>query len=167
VQRRHSGWTRHRFPDGKGPADVFRERVLCCFIDDAVGVELLHHFNLDNVCWESDYPHSDTSWPNAPEVLAERLAGLDRSVVAKITHENAIRHFRFDPFARRPRESRGARRRHRHHGRPSRRRARSGDLAADDAGDRGAQGRLSYARRTAAPTPHDRRSDRGPDTQQG
>ena len=25
------------FPDGMGPADVFRERVLCCFINDPVG----------------------------------------------------------------------------------------------------------------------------------
>ena len=101
IHDRHSGWTRHWFPDGKGPADVFRERVLCCFIDDAVGVELLHHLNLDNVCWESDFPHSDSSWPDAPEVLARLLAGVDDAAVAKITHENAMRHFRFDPFATR------------------------------------------------------------------
>ena len=39
VQDRHSGWTGHRFPDGMGPADVFRQRILCCFINDAVGRE--------------------------------------------------------------------------------------------------------------------------------
>jgi predicted TIM-barrel fold metal-dependent hydrolase len=105
VQARHSAWTQHRFPDGTGPTDVFRAHILCCFIDDAVGVELLHRFNVDNVCWESDFPHSDSSWPNAPEVMAERLAGLDDEIVRKITHENAMRHFQFDPFARRARES--------------------------------------------------------------
>jgi hypothetical protein len=104
VQERHSGWTRHRFPDGYGPAAVFRERVLCCFINDPVGIELIGHFNIDNVCWESDYPHSDSTWPNAPEVLERLLAPLSDEQVAKITHLNAMRHFRFDPFRYRPPE---------------------------------------------------------------
>jgi predicted TIM-barrel fold metal-dependent hydrolase len=104
IQARHSGWTRHRFPDGMGPADVFRQRVLCCFINDRIGVRLLDEFNIDNVCWESDYPHSDSTWPNAPEVLVTLLCDLDAQQVAKITHLNAMHHFRFDPFAVRPRE---------------------------------------------------------------
>ncbi len=70
VQDRHSGWTGHRFPDGMGPADVFRQRMLCCFINDAVGVSLLPHFNLDNVCWESDFPHSDSHL--APQSRGQR-----------------------------------------------------------------------------------------------
>ena len=32
-------------------------------------MKLLDEFNIDNVCWESDYPHSDSSWPEAPEKL--------------------------------------------------------------------------------------------------
>jgi predicted TIM-barrel fold metal-dependent hydrolase len=66
IQARHVGWTRHQFPTGMGPADVFHERVLCCFINDRIGVKLIDEFNIDNVCWESDYPHSDTSWPRGP-----------------------------------------------------------------------------------------------------
>jgi hypothetical protein len=69
-----------------------------------VGVQLLEHFNVDNVCWESDFPHSDSSWPDAPEHLAALFAGLDHAVIEKITHRNAMAHFRFDPFATRPRE---------------------------------------------------------------
>jgi predicted TIM-barrel fold metal-dependent hydrolase len=105
VQSRHSGWTKQTFPEGTGPSDVFREHVLCCFISDAVGVTLLDHFNVDNVCWESDFPHSDTSWPNGPESVAELMAHLPDDVVAKITHENAMRHYQFDPFAVRPKEA--------------------------------------------------------------
>jgi hypothetical protein len=66
-------------------------------------VKLLDEFNVDNVCWESDYPHSDSSWPHAPERLVPLFEGLADDVVAKITHENAMRHFQFEPFARRPR----------------------------------------------------------------
>jgi hypothetical protein len=104
IQDRHSGWTGHTFPDGMGPADVFRERVLCCFINDPVGVSLIQHFNIDNVCWESDFPHSDSSWPNGPEVNEGQFAALSDEQINKITHLNAMRHFSFNPFATRPRE---------------------------------------------------------------
>ena len=101
VQRVQSGWTGHHFPDGTGPADVFYEHVLCCFISDPVGLELIDHFNVDNVCWECDYPHSDSTWPESPERIAAEFTELDRATVDKITHRNAMRHYRFDPFARR------------------------------------------------------------------
>jgi hypothetical protein len=32
------------------------------------------------------------------------MASLDDAVVNKITHENAMRHYQFDPFRTRPRE---------------------------------------------------------------
>jgi len=105
VQDRHSGWTKHSFGSShSGPADVFRRHILCCFINDAIGVKLLDEFNVDNVCWESDFPHSDGTWPRAPEEAAKVLDGLDDTVVARITHENAMRHYSFDPFSRRPSE---------------------------------------------------------------
>jgi len=104
VQRRHSGWTQHSFPEGWGPAEVFRRAVICCFIDDRIGIKLLDEFNIDNVCWESDYPHSDSTWPHAPEVLEELFAGLSDDQINKITHENAMRHFQFAPFSTRARE---------------------------------------------------------------
>ena len=93
-------------PQGLSPTELFRERILCCFIADRVGVKLLDEFNVDNVCWESDYPHSDSSWPKRPSGCAELFAatepadGWRRSPI-----ENAMRHFQFDPFARRPRPS--------------------------------------------------------------
>jgi hypothetical protein len=96
---RHNGWMRHDPPQGLSPTDLFRERILCCFINDRIGVKLLDEFNIDNVCWESDFPHSDSSWPYAPERLTSLFEGVDDDVVAKITHRNAMHHFRFDPFA--------------------------------------------------------------------
>jgi hypothetical protein len=101
---RHNAWMGHEQPQGLRPSELFRERILCCFINDRVGIELLDHFNVDNVCWESDYPHSDSTWPDAPEKLMPIIEGLDRATVNKITHENAMRHYRFDPFATRPKE---------------------------------------------------------------
>lgn len=104
IRDRHSGWTKHDFSKTGGPTQIFRDHLLVCFIKETVGPELLHHFNIDNVCWESDYPHSDGTWPNAPEEIVKTLAGCSDDVINKITHENAMKHYHFDPFATRPRE---------------------------------------------------------------
>ena len=99
---RHNGWIQHDQPQGLRPTELFHERIICCFINDRVGVKLLDEFNIDNVCWESDYPHSDSTWPNAPEQVATLMADLAPDVVEKLTHTNAMHHFRFDPFSYRP-----------------------------------------------------------------
>ena len=104
VNERHGGWMDHDFSKTGGPTQIFRDHILVCFIKETVGIELLDHFNLENVCWESDYPHSDGTWPNAPEELAKSLAGLNTEQVVKLSHENAMKHYGFDPFAYRPKE---------------------------------------------------------------
>jgi hypothetical protein len=103
VYQHHHKWTGQDFGDML-PSQVFKERIVTCFIDDAFGVENRRFLEIDNVCWECDYPHSDSTWPNAPEMAMKYLAGVPDSEVNKISHENAMRLFRFDPFAQRPRE---------------------------------------------------------------
>jgi len=101
----HSTWTGQDF-GGKKPSEVFRERFLTCFISDPVGVSLREEIGIDSICWECDYPHSDSMWPDAPEVLHDVLTKYDvpDSDIRKMTHENAMRWYRFDPFAHVPRE---------------------------------------------------------------
>ncbi|MFV2176459.1 amidohydrolase family protein [Actinomadura sp. LOL_016] len=93
----HHLWTGQDF-GGKLPSEVFREHFLTCFISDPVGVQLRHQIGIDNIAWECDYPHSDSSWPGAPEELATVTAGVPDADVNKITHENAMRWYSFDPF---------------------------------------------------------------------
>ena len=103
VYQHHKAWTFQDFGD-KLPSQLFSERIITCFIDDAFGVENRHHLNLDNITWECDYPHSDSTWPNAPELLAKYLGGVPDAEVNKLTHQNAMRIFQYDPFAHIPRE---------------------------------------------------------------
>jgi predicted TIM-barrel fold metal-dependent hydrolase len=101
----HHLWTGQDF-GARTPSEVFREHILTCFIADPIGLRLRDEIGIDNICWEQDYPHSDSSWPKAPEELvrmAERYAVPDADL-AKITHENAMRWYRFDPFVHRTRE---------------------------------------------------------------
>jgi predicted TIM-barrel fold metal-dependent hydrolase len=99
----HHLWTGQEFGD-RLPSDVFREHFLTCFIADPVGVKLRHDIGIDNIAWEADYPHSDSSWPKAPEELAEVMAGVPDDEVNKISYENACRWYHFDPFVHRTRE---------------------------------------------------------------
>jgi Amidohydrolase len=99
----HHLWTGQDF-GGRLPSEVFRQHFLTCFISDPVGVQLRDMIGIDNISWECDYPHSDSSWPEAPEELAGVLDGVPDDDVAKITHENAMRWFRYDPFAHRAKE---------------------------------------------------------------
>jgi predicted TIM-barrel fold metal-dependent hydrolase len=104
IYTRHSGWTGQDF-GGMLPSEVFQERVVLCFIDDPAGMELRHRVGMEKICWEADYPHSDSTWPLSPETLWASLDGVPESEINQMTYENAIRHFRFDPFAHRPKEA--------------------------------------------------------------
>ena len=100
---RHHRWTGQDFGD-RLPSEVFNEHVITCFIDDHFGVASREFLNMDRVCWECDYPHSDSTWPTAPETLAKQLDGVSDHDINRITHLNAMRLFSFDPFSVRPRE---------------------------------------------------------------
>jgi predicted TIM-barrel fold metal-dependent hydrolase len=96
----HHLWTGQDFGD-KLPSQVFREHFLTCFIADPIGVHLRHEIGIDNIAWECDYPHSDSSWPDAPEELAGVTDGVPDEEINKISHENAMRWYSYDPFAHR------------------------------------------------------------------
>jgi predicted TIM-barrel fold metal-dependent hydrolase len=96
----HHLWTGQDFGD-RLPSEVFREHFLTCFISDPVGVQLRHLIGIDNIAWECDYPHSDSSWPRPAEELMAVAAGVPDVDLNKITHENAMRWYSFDPFATR------------------------------------------------------------------
>ena len=66
VYEHHRKWTGQDFGD-QLPSQVFKDRVITCFIDDAFGVQNRQYMNVDNITWECDYPHSDSTWPQSPE----------------------------------------------------------------------------------------------------
>jgi hypothetical protein len=59
---------------------------------------------MDNVTWECDYPHSDSTWPMAPEQLWKYIGELNDHDINRITHLNAMKHFSYDPFSVIPKE---------------------------------------------------------------
>ena len=91
---------------GKLPSEVFREHILACFITDAAGLKMHKDIGTDILAWECDYPHTDTTWPESPELLWKEIeaAGLSDEDINKITWQNACRFFDWDPFVAIPKE---------------------------------------------------------------
>jgi predicted TIM-barrel fold metal-dependent hydrolase len=75
----------------------YRRHFHGCFIDDATGLRMLDVIGEDNVMIETDYPHSDTTWPHSIKLAHERLDGLPEDVQYKILRGNAERLYRFTP----------------------------------------------------------------------
>jgi predicted TIM-barrel fold metal-dependent hydrolase len=85
---------------GKLPSEVFQEHILACYITDPSGLLLRDRIGVENIAWECDYPHTDTTWPESPEFAWEEFqtAGVPDEDISKITWENACRFFDWDPF---------------------------------------------------------------------
>ncbi|MFC4055224.1 amidohydrolase family protein [Actinomadura syzygii] len=76
---------------------TYHDHVFGCFIDDIHGIRNLDVIGEDNVMIETDYPHSDSTWPDCIKLAQERLADVDPQVAYKVLRGNAERVFRFTP----------------------------------------------------------------------
>ena len=104
TNQQHKAWTHSgAYLGGRKPSDVFRKHFTSCFIDDAYGLRNIDLIGEDNICYEVDYPHSDTPWPESPEVLWPSIKHLTDTQIDKITHLNAMRDYQFPMFERMPR----------------------------------------------------------------
>jgi predicted TIM-barrel fold metal-dependent hydrolase len=83
--------------EGFSVMDTFRKHIYGCFIDDLHGIKNLDVIGADNVMIETDYPHSDSTWPNCLEHAKKQLVGLSGVDRHKILRGNAERLFRFTP----------------------------------------------------------------------
>lgn len=99
LERMDYTWERHRFytgmADARRPSDIFRTNIFGCFIYDEAGLANIDRIGVDNIMFESDYPHSDSNWPHTRKMLAESLAHLPDDVARKIAEDNARRVFNF------------------------------------------------------------------------
>src|SRR6266446_10202224 len=82
--------------DGMLPSDFFHRNVVLSFQEDAIGIRLRDVIGVDNMMWGSDYPHSESTFPQSRKILADILAGLPDDEQAKIAGGNTARVYNFD-----------------------------------------------------------------------
>ncbi len=92
VWRENRGWGGIADKVLEPPSDLFRRHVYGCFFDDPHGLRSLVEIGEDNVTYESDYPHSDSTWPHTAKIAAEQTAaaGLTEAQIYKVMRGNAI-----------------------------------------------------------------------------
>jgi len=78
------------------PSDFFRRNVVLSFQEDAIGIRLRDVIGVDNMMWGSDYPHSESTFPQSRKILADILAGVPDDEQAKIAGGNTARVYKFD-----------------------------------------------------------------------
>ncbi|CUU59275.1 Predicted metal-dependent hydrolase, TIM-barrel fold [Parafrankia irregularis] len=76
---------------------LFREHIYGCFIEDRHGIASIDEIGEDNIMCETDYPHSDSTWPDCIAVVKDQINHLTPEVQYKILRGNAERLFRFTP----------------------------------------------------------------------
>ena len=75
----------------------FRDHVYGCFIEDHHGIASLSEIGEDNVMCETDYPHSDSTWPDCIGTAQRVIKGLEPELQYKLLRGNAERLYRFTP----------------------------------------------------------------------
>jgi predicted TIM-barrel fold metal-dependent hydrolase len=78
------------------PSEYYYEHVYGCFFDDPHGLKSLDSVGVDNTTFETDYPHSDSTWPHTRKVAEEIMKDLTQEQVDKICRTNAIRMLRLE-----------------------------------------------------------------------
>ncbi len=78
------------------PSSYFADHVFGCFFDDPNGLKLIDEIGEDNITYESDYPHSDSTWPRTREIAEKQMAGLTDQQRYKVVRGNAIKLFGLD-----------------------------------------------------------------------
>ncbi|MEY2452466.1 MAG: hypothetical protein QOD92_2040 [Acidimicrobiaceae bacterium] len=96
VWAHHDGWqhTRKKIPEP--PSTYYYGRIYGCFTADRHGLKNLDEVGPDNICFETDYPHTDTTWPETKSYVEKMLAGYDEETAYKVLRGNAIKMLELD-----------------------------------------------------------------------
>jgi len=73
------------------PSEYVRRNVWATFQDDAIGPMTYRFFGEDNYMWASDFPHTDSTWPNSLKVIQQDFQGVPEEVTRKIVCDNAAK----------------------------------------------------------------------------
>ena len=82
--------------EGMLPGDYFRRNVFVSFQEDAAAIRELELIGSETLCWGSDYPHTETTFPRSRQILDEMLVDCTEEEKANIVGGNAARVYQLD-----------------------------------------------------------------------
>jgi predicted TIM-barrel fold metal-dependent hydrolase len=96
VWQEHRAWARTQELVPEPPSTYYYRQIYGCFFRDRHGIEAIDAVGPDNVTFETDYPHTDSTWPDTRKVAEELMAGVPQEVVDKVMRTNAARMLHLD-----------------------------------------------------------------------
>jgi predicted TIM-barrel fold metal-dependent hydrolase len=91
VWEQHDSWQHSKELIPEPPSSYYYGPIFGCFTADYHGLHSLREVGVDNICFETDYPHTDTTWPDSKAYVEKMLADFDAGVAYKVLRGNAIR----------------------------------------------------------------------------
>lgn len=87
---------RHLWTEGilNRPSELFRRQIFVDFWFETVGIQLREYIGVDNILWESDFPHITSTYPNSWNAVEHSLAGVSPADREKVLFRNATRLYR-------------------------------------------------------------------------
>jgi uncharacterized protein len=97
----HEWEGRHLWTEGIAtrPSETVRRQMYVNFWFEAKGIQLRHHIGIDNIMWESDFPHVASFYPRSWESVERVLKGIPVEDRRKLLYENAVRVYRIETAA--------------------------------------------------------------------
>jgi predicted TIM-barrel fold metal-dependent hydrolase len=93
-------WERQRFWTesklAEKPSFYMDQNIFASFINDREGILNRDRPGGRNIMWSSDYPHSETSFPNSRKVIARDFDGIPEDGIREITCDRARRVYFID-----------------------------------------------------------------------
>ena len=86
------------------PSEQVRGRVFGCVFDDLHGLKCRHDVGLEQILFETDYPHSDGTYPHSRKIARELFAaaGMNADECHAVLRGNAIVAYGLERFGIRP-----------------------------------------------------------------
>ncbi len=73
------------------PSDYFRRQCYVNFWFETFGAEVRHAIGIDNIMWESDFPHPTCTWPDSKDYIDRAMADWTPEEQRKVLVDNAAR----------------------------------------------------------------------------
>jgi predicted TIM-barrel fold metal-dependent hydrolase len=82
------------------PSEVIPGRVFGCVFDDVEGLRNRDRVGMEQILFETDYPHTDSTWPDSRKTAEDMCAaaGLNEGEIYQLMRGNAIKAYRLDKY---------------------------------------------------------------------
>ena len=76
------------------PSEILKRNFWFCTIDDPSTIDTRYRIGVENILFETDYPHGDSTWPDSQRVIEEAWGHVPNKELRMMCSENAAKLYR-------------------------------------------------------------------------